>query len=62
MVPPSLKTLLESSDSGTVIDVDGLKVKLVIPSTAHGLSMRDGPRAPAFAQWRKILVPCLFCC
>lgn len=56
------KAVFKSLKSGTVLEINGLRVKLVIPSTSHCLSMREGPRGCNFVQWKKIFVPCLFYC
>lgn len=58
---PPPQTLLRSFRPGTVLEINGLQVKLVISSTPYCLCTREGPCSFNFVCWKKILVPCLFC-
>jgi len=42
------KVLLKSSEAGTVLEINGLQVKLVIPSISHCLPMKEGACGSSF--------------
>lgn len=56
------QTLLRRFRPGTVLEINGLQVNLVISSTPYCLCMREGPYGFNFVCWKNVFVPCLFCC